>query len=89
MIGVKLFKAIDGSIIKKNCTIKRFNTFSSHAQQQDLVNYIKQINCDKIVLQHGDKECKEELKEKLDDELSKINKTTKVIIANEDLQIKL
>lgn len=80
---------IDGSIIKKNCTIKRFNTFSSHAQQQDLVNYIKQINCDKIVLQHGDKECKEELKEKLDDELSKINKTTKVIIANEDLQIKL
>ena len=32
---------------------------------------------------------RKKLKEKLDDELSKINKTTKVIIANEDLQIKL
>lgn len=81
---------IEGEPILKRCRIERFNTFSSHAQQQDLINYIKQINCDgKIILHHGDKESKEELRRVAIEELSKINKTTQIICSYKDLQIKL
>lgn len=80
---------IDDSVCLKRCTIKRFNTFSSHAQQKDLISYIKQINCDLIVLHHGDKEAKEELRKVSKEELLKINKTTKVCCGYKDMQIVL
>lgn len=78
---------IEGEILLKNCIIKRFNSFSSHASQKDLINYIKQCDCQKVVLQHGDLEAKKELKLKSERELSKLNKTTKVIESYKDMQI--
>lgn len=80
---------IDGDVILKRCKIFRFHTFSSHAQENDLINYIKQINCDKIVLHHGGKECKKALKERADKELRAINKTTTVICSYKNMQLKL
>jgi len=80
---------IEGEVLLKRCRIKRFNTFSSHAQEDDLINYIKSINCDKIILHHGSKECKESLKERAINELRKINKTTPIICSMKDMQIKL
>lgn len=80
---------IDGEVISKKCRIERFNTFSSHAQEDDLINYIKQVNCDKLVLHHGNKECKEALKNKADEELRKINKTTPIICSYKNMQLVL
>jgi Cft2 family RNA processing exonuclease len=80
---------IDGEILKKRCIVKRYYSFSSHASQKDLLNYIKQCNCQKVVLMHGSKEAKEELKRLAEIELSKINRTTKVIESYKDIQITL
>lgn len=77
---------IEKVVHKKRCKIVRFNTFSSHAQEDDLIDYIKQINCDKIVLHHGEKEAKNALKERADKELRKINKTTPIICSYKNIQ---
>jgi metallo-beta-lactamase family protein len=80
---------IDGEILKKRCIVKRYYSFSSHASQKDLLNYIKQCNCQQVILQHGSSEAKEELKKLSEIELSKINRTTKVISSYKDMQITL
>lgn len=80
---------IEGSKLIKRCVIKRYYSFSSHASQKDLLNYIKQCDCQKVILQHGDNEAKEELKNKAIEELSKMNRTTKVICSKKDMQIVL
>lgn len=80
---------IEGSVMLKRCTIKRYRTFSSHASQKDLINYIKQCNCNNVVLMHGEEEAKEELKRKSVEVLSDMNRTTKVHISKKDLIISL
>lgn len=90
IISGKEIIEVNGHTVLKRCDIKRYYTFSSHAQQNDLLNYIKQIsnNC-KIVLHHGDHEAKEKLKELAEEEISKNCKTNKIIIAKKDLQMVL
>lgn len=83
------FESMNKSTILKKCKIRKFNTFSSHATQKDLINYIKQCNCEDVVLMHGEKEAKEELKEYLQNELSKINRTVKVHVSELNYEIKL
>ena len=78
---------IEKSTILKRCFVHKFTTFTSHAQQSDLVNYMKQINVDSVVLHHGDKEAKEELKKKATEELRKIGKTTPISCAYKDYQV--
>jgi len=80
---------IDGNTLKKRCIVKRYYSFSSHASQKDILNYIKQCNCQKVILQHGSSEAKAELKRLSDIELSKINRTTKVISSYKNMQITL
>lgn len=65
---------------EKRCEIKKYSSFTSHAQQKDLIQYMKQINCQDIYLHHGDKQSKLELKEKSKEELYKIGKTTNIHI---------
>ena len=76
-------------VLIKHCNIRRFNTFSSHASQKNLINYILQCNCNKVVLMHGEDEAKEELKAKLEDILSENNRTTKVFVSELDFTIEL
>lgn len=83
------FESINKSTVLKRCKIKRYYTFSSHATQKDLIDYVKQCNCNHVILMHGEEEAKKELKECLDRELSKMNRTTKVHISNLNYEIKL
>ena len=76
-------------VIMKQCKIKSYKTFSSHASQKDLINFVKNCNCNKIVLIHGDKESKLELKQKLEEELLKIDRKIKVYISELNMQIEL
>lgn len=70
---------IDGSTLIKRCTIKRYYCFSSHAQAQDIIDYIKQINTDKVIIHHASKKAKEVLIEESKKQLSEISKTTMVV----------
>lgn len=72
---------IDGVKCIRRCEIKTFKTFSSHIQQDEIINYFKQISIgDRILIHHGNKEAKHELKEKATEELRKIGKTTKIVV---------
>lgn len=80
---------INGRPCKNKCQIVSLHSYSSHMQHDDLVDYYKGINCDKIILCHGDEQAKCELKEDLESELSKCCKSTRVIIANKGMKISL
>lgn len=71
---------IDGVSYPKRCKIKVYKTFSSHAQQIDLINYIKHINIGKMILiHHAEEDAKNVLYDVANEELHRIGKSTKII----------
>ena len=80
---------INGVVCKNNCQIIDLHSFSSHAQNRDLINYYKSINCDKIYLVHGDDKARAELKEDLGTAIADCSKTTRVVIVNKSTKINL
>lgn len=87
--NVKKSIMIDGNHYKNACKIINVNSFSSHMQKGQIVDYLKSINCSKICLVHGDSEAKISLKETLEEELRVIGKTTNVCISEKDTSITL
>lgn len=73
---------IDGSTLIKKCEVIQFKGFSSHIQKDELIEYFKQINADRIILHHASSEAKEELKSCGELELMNINKTTRISYAD-------
>jgi metallo-beta-lactamase family protein len=73
---------IDGKVYPNKCQVMNLKSFSSHMQYEQLLNYYKSINCDRLYLVHGDAKTKGEFKKVLEEELSKMNKTTKIIAVN-------
>ena len=80
---------INNKVLKNRCQIIELSSFSSHMQQNDLINYYKSIQADKIYLLHGDEQSRIDLKNKLQEELSNSCKTTKVSIVNKSTVITL
>lgn len=75
---------IDEKAYPNKCNIVSLRGQSSHIQRNELINYLKSINCEKIYLVHGDMDARIELAEDLKEEISKCNKTSKVCIVNKD-----
>ena len=80
---------INGKPYKNKCNLISLNSFSSHMQHEDLVNYYKSINCEKIYLVHGDNQARIELKEDLENALEDCCKSTRVSIVNKGMKISL
>lgn len=80
---------INGKPYKNKCNLIDLHSFSSHIQRDDLVNYYKSLNCEKIVLVHGELKARLELKEDLEKAISDCCKSTRVIIANKGTKISL
>lgn len=80
---------INGKPYKNKCNLVSLNSFSSHMQHEDLVNYYKGINCEKIYLLHGDTQARSELKEDLEKALTDCFKSTRVSIINKGMKISL
>ena len=77
---------IDQKAYPNRCDIKSLNSFSSHMQYEQLMNYYVNLannGCDVIWLVHGNKN-KLKFKEELEDRISKIYKTTKIVATNKD-----
>ena len=75
--------------INNKCQIIDLKSFSSHMQRDDLINYYKTYNCDKIYLVHSDKNSKLEFKEDLEKALADCCKSTRVIAVNKGTKISL
>lgn len=71
---------IDGKSYCNKCNIVNIKGQSSHMQRNELINYLKSINCEKIYLVHGSQKARIDLAEDLRKELQNCNKTSKVVI---------
>ena len=71
---------IDGKNYSNRCNIVNIKGQSSHIQRNELINYLKSINCEKIYLVHGSQQSRIDLAEDLRKELCNCSKTTKVVI---------
>lgn len=80
---------INGKPYKNKCQLVDLHSYSSHAQRQELINYYKGLNCEKIYLCHGDDQARLELKEDLENALAECCKSTRVIIVNKGTKISL
>ena len=80
---------INGKPYKNRCGLVDLHSYSSHMQRNDLINYYKGINTEKIYLVHGDTQARLELKEDLEKELEKCLKSTRVSIVNKGTKISL
>lgn len=65
------------------------STFSSHANNDDLVTYGSSLNTNKLILVHGAQDAKEILRKQLQDAISKNNKTYRVLSSSKDMVVHL
>lgn len=83
---------IDGKAYKNKCQVVNLKSFSCHAQYEQLLSYYKNIannGCDIICLVHSNSEGKIRFKKILEDEIRKINRTTRVVATNKGTTISI
>lgn len=73
------FIKVNKELVKNRADCITLSTFSSHANFNDLVRFGSSLNTNKVILVHGSKEAKRCLAQKLSDEISKNDKTYKVL----------
>lgn len=81
--------SINGKPYKNRCQIVDLKSFSSHMQREDLINYYKSINCEKIYLVHSDPDSKLAFKEDLGAAIADVLKSTRVVAVNKSTKITL
>lgn len=79
---------INGKPYKNKAQIYDLKSFSSHMQRNEMINYYKSINCEKIYLVHSDSN-KIEFKHDLENAISDCLKSTKVVAVNSGTKISL
>lgn len=80
---------LSGEWIPNKCKIVNMRSFSSHMQQDSLVDYYSSIDCEKIYLVHGEKESRETLRELTQDAITKKDRTSRVICPSKDYVVTL
>ena len=80
---------ISGIMVKNKANIVDLKSFSSHMQHKHLLDYYSSINAQKIYLIHSNQNDKLQFKEELQNEISKKNKTTKVVAVNKSTVINI
>lgn len=79
---------INGKPYKNKAQIYDLKSFSSHMQRNEMLNYYKSINCEKIYLVHSDSN-KIEFKHDLENAIADCLKSTKVVAVNIGTKISL
>lgn len=75
---------IENKFYKNRCGITVLNSFSSHACASELLDVYSNAKYERIVLVHGDYQNKLAFGKELQDELSRNNRTSKVVVINSD-----
>ncbi|MEG0580241.1 MAG: MBL fold metallo-hydrolase RNA specificity domain-containing protein, partial [Niameybacter sp.] len=81
--------SIDGKQYRNRCGVTDLKSFTSHMQRNDMLDYYSSINCERICLVHGDMKGKLEFAEALKNEVSKRDRSTKIICVNKSTEILL
>lgn len=80
---------ISGHRVKNKCQVTDLHSFSSHMQRDSLIKVYGATECEKIVLVHGEMNGKIAFAKDLQEEISKNDNTSKVIIANKGYKLSL
>ena len=75
--------------IPNNIKCTCLSSYSGHASRKDLVKFGGNLNTEKLVLVHGSEKSKLDLAEDLKAEVSKNNKTYKVLCSTKDMVVHL
>ena len=87
--GQKKTLKIGGKRIPNCATIVSLNSFSSHMQHDELLEYYSNIQCNKIYLVHGQQKEKVKFAQELRERIAEKVKTTQVICANKSSEGRL
>lgn len=80
---------ISGHRVQNMCQVTDLHSFSSHMQFDSLLSYYGSVECEKIVLVHGEMDDKIEFAKELQEEISKNDNTSKVVVANKGYSLSL
>jgi metallo-beta-lactamase family protein len=80
---------ISGHRVKNKCQVTDLHSFSSHMQRDSLLKTYGATQCEKIVLIHGEMNGKILFAKDLQEEISKNNNTSKVVVANKGYSLSL
>ena len=80
---------ISGHRVRNKCQVTDLHSFSSHMQRDSLLKIYGATECEKIILVHGEMNVKIEFAKDLQDEISKNNNTSKVVVANKGYKLSL
>ncbi len=80
---------VSGHRVKNKCQVTDLHSFSSHMQRDSLLKTYGATECEKIVLVHGEMNGKIEFAKELQEEISKNDNTSKVVIANKGYKLSL
>ena len=80
---------LGGKRVANRCRVVDLHSFTSHAQRDELLNYYSNVDCEKVLLVHGDMDSKREFAIDLEQEISKKDKTSKVVCVNKSYMLGL
>lgn len=81
--------SIDGKPISNKAYVTTLQSFSSHMQHNEMIEYYTSINCNKIAIVHSNFADKEKFCKELQDMYSKKDKSTKVVCVNNGTSISI
>ena len=87
--GAQKTITISGHRVKNKCQVINLMSFSSHMQQDSLLNYYSSVECERVILIHGSIDGKIEFAKPLQEEISKKNNTSKVVVATKGYKLTL
>ena len=87
--GKQKYITIDNKVCRNLANAIVLNTYSSHMQYNDLLKYYSDSNCDKICIVHSDKKHKNDFCRELQEELSKKNKTQRVVCVTKNSSVNI
>ncbi len=80
---------VSGHRVKNKCQVTDLHSFTSHMQRDSLLKLYGETECEKIILVHGEMNGKIEFSKELQEEISKNNNTSKIVIANKGYKLSM
>jgi metallo-beta-lactamase family protein len=80
---------LGGRKVPNMCNVVDLHSFTSHAQRDSLLQYYSSVDCEKVLLVHGDMDGKVEFAADLEEAISKNNKTSKVVCVNKGYSLSI
>lgn len=80
---------VSGKRRSNKCQVTNLLSFTSHMQRDSLLKYYGSVQCEKIILVHGEMQGKLDFTKDLQEEISKNDNTSKIVVAQKGYKLSL